>query len=110
MRWGVGDLSDSELEGLRSFLSFFFVLGFWGEGERGEDEALRNLGLGLGEGLLARFLGGDSTDGDLSRFCLTGDLDGWGRRLLESSSEDGRRRRKSRGGSRPRRGGLRRGE
>lgn len=97
--WGEGERSDSELEGgVRAFLGF--GLDFGGEGERDDEESLRGLVLG---GVLARFLGGDSTERDLARFCCrTGDLDAC-LRLLVSSSEDGRRRR---GGSRPEREDL----
>lgn len=83
LRWGEGDRSDSDDEGERSFLAFFLALGFSGDWEGDEDGSLRGFrpdvgfGLGFGDGLRARFFGGDSTDADLSLFCcLGGDLGG----------------------------------
>lgn len=64
---GDGDLSDSDEDGVGSFFAFFFSLVFGaGDGDRdGEDSSLRALeraGFDLGDGLFARFFGGDSAE------------------------------------------------
>lgn len=97
-------------------MGFFFSLALGGgDGDRDEEDSclrcLRRGGdvrrFGFGEGVLARFLGGDSEESDRSLLfcCLTGDQEGERRRLLGSSSNEGRRRLESLGASLDRRGG-----